>query len=157
MKNTRLLTHVLIIITSLTMVLGCEKKLNYSKLNNDNKSVQGEVLPSIENKFLIVNYWAGWCSPCRKEISELNNFYNLHKSQVAVLGVNLESINQNELVTVINDFEIKYPVINNDLIYEQLAITTEVYPTTYVIDHKGKLLKIFTGSVTSAQLADYLS
>lgn len=146
----------LIILSIVVILIGCERSISYSNINKNNQSVQGEKIDLLNKKFLVINYWASWCPPCRKEIPELNSFYELHQSQVLVIGVNLEKINQPDLLTAIDSFGIKYPVINNDLMHEKLGISTEVYPATYIVDQHGKLIKTFMGPVTTQQLANYL-
>ena len=43
-------------------------------LNNNNVS-----LSKYKNKWLLVNFWATWCAPCREEIPELNELANTNK------------------------------------------------------------------------------
>ncbi len=43
---------------------------------------------SFSSKATIVTFWARWCSPCRKELPELNEFYEAHKDKgLAVVAV----------------------------------------------------------------------
>jgi thiol-disulfide isomerase/thioredoxin len=44
-----------------------------------------------QGQWLIINYWAEWCAPCRKEIPELNELHHDGADAgVVVLGVNFD-------------------------------------------------------------------
>src|SRR3546814_7187463 len=52
----------------------------------------------LEGQWLVINYWAEWCAPCRTEIPELNALDKQLKSQSAsVLGVNFDGLRGSEL------------------------------------------------------------
>ena len=43
------------------------------------------------NNWIVINYWAEWCSPCRQEIPELNRLsVLLNETNVRVVGVNYD-------------------------------------------------------------------
>ena len=48
-------------------------------------------------KVLIINNWATWCAPCRKEIPELNELASHHNEKLMVVGVNFDG-SQDELL-----------------------------------------------------------
>ena len=62
-------------------------------------------------KYLVVNYWATWCAPCLKEIPVFVEFYNQHKDQVEILGLDYEPINLNAISKFIERFSINYQII----------------------------------------------
>ena len=65
-----------------------------------------------QDRWLVINYWAEWCGPCRHEIPELNA---LHRDRVAngmvVLGVNYDGIQPPKLNEVIERMQIDFPVL----------------------------------------------
>ena len=64
-------------------------------------------------KYMIVDFWASWCAPCRAEIPKLIDVYNKYKGDnFGVLGVALNDnpINSKKLI---NKMEIPYPQILN--------------------------------------------
>ena len=64
-----------------------------------------------KGKYLIVNFWATWCSPCLKEIPAFVTFYNNHSDQVEILGLNYEGMNVEAVNEFKERFDINYPII----------------------------------------------
>ena len=48
-------------------------------------------------KLVLINYWAVWCAPCRKEIPEFNELAAEHANQVTVLAVNFDGSQGDQL------------------------------------------------------------
>ncbi len=94
----------------------------------------------LTGRWLLINYWAEWCAPCREEIPELNELHDMRLDHgVEVFGVNYDDVRGQKLVDLIEAMNIRFPVLVEDPRarwgYEQPA----VLPTTVVIDPKGRL------------------
>jgi len=46
--------------------------------------------PDTQGKFILIDFWATWCGPCRKAIPELNEFQKTFKDQLIVIGISDE-------------------------------------------------------------------
>lgn len=46
--------------------------------------------PNTEDKFILVDFWATWCGPCKKAIPELNEFQKAFKEKLVVIGISDE-------------------------------------------------------------------
>jgi thiol-disulfide isomerase/thioredoxin len=46
--------------------------------------------PDITGKFVLIDFWATWCGPCRRSIPELNAFHEKYRDRLVVIGVSDE-------------------------------------------------------------------
>jgi thiol-disulfide isomerase/thioredoxin len=105
----------------------------------------------IEKHWLVINYWAEWCGPCRVEIPELNGLAEqLKDKQVTVLGVNFDNLQGEELKAASNALGIKFTVLAQDPAAQYDLPPSEALPVTYIIDDKGKLREQLLGEQTAA-------
>ena len=46
--------------------------------------------PDIKDKFVLIDFWATWCGPCRRSIPELNFFFQKYHDRLAIIGISDE-------------------------------------------------------------------
>src|SRR5262245_28876975 len=68
---------------------------------------------SLKGKVVVINFWATWCAPCKKEIPDLSKLYMQYKSKgVVVLGIlHQDNPSQADLLNFQSDYEMEYPVV----------------------------------------------
>lgn len=120
----------------------------------DFQDVEGNdvFLQDLNEKWLIVNYWATWCAPCRAEIPELNELSQEQKDKVNLIGVNFDQPSMSELPQQVKKMKIEFPVLRNDPSVKLGIDIPEVLPTTYVFAPGGKLVKVLVGPQTKEGL-----
>jgi len=103
-------------------------------------------------KVLVVNYWAAWCAPCRKEIPELNELDHQLSEQLDVIGVNYDGAIGEELTQEITKLGIEFDNLLQDprSIWRLDAVT--VLPETLIINSEGKLIHRLIGPQTRASI-----
>ncbi len=108
-------------------------------------------------KWLIINFWATWCTPCLKEMPELERFYQDNKARAEVWGVTFEDSEIDEIKHFISQLDITYPILG----YGQDPLTgygqVTVLPTTFIIDENGLFFHRFEGPISAQQITDIIS
>jgi len=115
-------------------------------------TVQRLNLPDYQGRWLVVNYWAEWCTPCIKEIPELNRLDQRY-AQVAVLGVDFDGNTGIELQSRVDKLGIAFPTLLEDPSTQLGIPKPSVLPTTLIIDPDGRLSNTLVGPQTLASLA----
>jgi peroxiredoxin len=102
-------------------------------------------LSDLRGKAVIVNFWATWCAPCRRELPQFVAAYDRYKGQgLVILGVNVQE-NRDTVRAEAQDFGIDYPLpidADGSVVdsYKLLGL-----PTTYFIDRQGIVRSVYRG------------
>lgn len=104
-------------------------------------------------KWVIVNFWATWCSPCLKELPDISAFVAAHKDKVAAIGLDFEDAEKDEIEQFLAKHPLSYPVAQVDIDNPpQDFEAPKGLPNTYVIAPDGHVAKAFTGPITTKDL-----
>ena len=118
---------------TLLILLGCQK--------NDIEVFNGPDtnLTSLNNNWVVINYWADWCAPCIKEIPELNEFAKENRD-LLVYTFNFDHLEEDDLAPIAKKFNIEVP----SLISHPRDIwgidTPPAVPATFFINPKGEVV-----------------
>lgn len=140
---TRRLAAIVTLIGSL-LLSGCGADLGPDQ---NGQQVASE---RIDKHWLVINYWAEWCGPCRTEIPELNALANQLKDQpVSVFGVNFDGLQGEDLKSAMGALGITFTVLVQDPAEHYDLPHNEALPVTYIIDDKGKVREQLLGEQTA--------
>ena len=104
-------------------------------------------------KWVIVNYWATWCSPCLKELPDISAYVTEHKDMVTAIGLAFEDSDKADIEKYLKAHPLSYPVAQVDVIEPPKDFDTpKGLPNTYVIAPDGHVAKAFMGPITSRDL-----
>ncbi|WP_457793129.1 TlpA family protein disulfide reductase [Pseudomonas syringae] len=111
----------------------------------------------IKGHWLVVNYWAEWCGPCRTEVPEFNALSEqLKDKKVTVLGVNFDNLQGDELKNAANALGIKFTVLAQNPAEQYSLPPSEALPVTYIIDDNGKMREQLLGEQSAATVIQKL-
>lgn len=114
----------------------------------DGKSVK---LSDFKGKVVILNFWATWCPPCRREIP---SFVSLQKEYgdkgLVIIGVSLDEKGPAAVKPFISKMGINYPVVMGDPKVAADYGGIAVVPTTFVIDRNGNVAAMHEGDAPRA-------
>lgn len=115
-------------------------------------------LSDLRGKYVLIDFWAAWCKPCRQENPNVVRLYDQYKSKgFEVFGVSLDRTRE-DWVKAIADDKLTWTHVS-DLLYFNSA-AAELYqiqaiPATYLIDPDGKIIGMdLRGPSLEAKLAE---
>jgi cytochrome c biogenesis protein CcmG/thiol:disulfide interchange protein DsbE len=104
--------------------------------------------------WLLINFWASWCDPCRAEAPLLEAFWRDQRGRdLTVLGVNLDDTTE-DATAFIREFGLTYPQLRDGdgrQWRDDYGMTG--FPESFLVDPEGRLAVIRRGPVTSDVLA----
>ena len=104
-------------------------------------------LASERGKWVIVNFWATWCSPCIGEMPALSKFVATHK-EVAAIGLAWDESDRKDILAFAKQHPVVYPLAQVDFDHPPASFDTpRVLPVTYLIAPDGALAATFTGPI----------
>ncbi len=120
------------------------------KLLNDEKIFNTEELS--KNNFTLINFWASWCAPCRKEHKHL---INLSKN-IKILGINVKD-NKSQANKFINKMGNPYYLIASDDDGKK-AVNFGVYglPETILVKKDLTIIKKYIGPINNQDVKKIL-
>jgi len=130
------------------------EKVRPFQLPNLENQLQG--LP--EGKVMLVNFWATWCPPCRKEVPSMVKLYNNLKDKgFEIVAVSVDR-GRSEVEQFVKDNDMNFTVLHdkNSEVAKQYGVFR--YPETFIIDKKGIVRQHLNGAVewTDSDYTAYL-
>lgn len=116
-------------------------------------------LADFKGKPLVLNFWATWCPPCRKEIPELVEIHNRYGARgVALVGVAVEEAARVPEFVKANGINYRIVVGRDKGIWllQTLGNKAAGLPYTVVLDRDGRIVFTKRGALTSERLEQVL-
>ena len=100
---------------------------------------------------VVVNFWASWCVPCKKEMPEFQAVADDLRGKVQFLGINEQDVRDRGLALVART-GVRYPSAFDPLGKMVRAYRLRGLPATAFVSAEGDLLDVHTGHLTDPDL-----
>jgi thiol-disulfide isomerase/thioredoxin len=105
-------------------------------------------------KSLVINFWATWCAPCRREIPLLNTLAGEWAAHdVAVVGIAVD--HRDKVLQFRDQFKIGYPLLIGEQdaldVAAKFGLASPAFPFTVFTDRRGEVVALFVGELHRPQ------
>ena len=115
-----------------------KEPLDIKELKFKDFNLNGVDLTNKKGNIMILNFWATWCVPCKKEMPSLSNLSKLYP-EIAIYPINLEKPNKDKTKNFFESLNIKNLNIYFDPEFKLVkSFNMRGVPTSILIDKKGK-------------------
>ena len=134
---------------------------------NLNNSVNNQLAPDISLELLsggtinladyrgkkpvVLDFWASWCPNCRRDMPNLNRYYDKYKDQIEVIGINLHE-NKNTVRDFISSQGINFPIALDPQSVAARKFGIQYTNTHFLIDKEGKLVRTIPGDIKESDI-----
>ncbi|WP_026859913.1 TlpA family protein disulfide reductase [Jeotgalicoccus psychrophilus] len=131
-------------------------------LNTESDAVINSKVPLNEiiqnNEVTVVNFFASWCEPCKRETPELNEYaMDTADSDVQIVGINIDDSVKNR-DEFLETYDVQYPVFE---LTDEAGMTEEfkisLMPTTFFIDSNGEVVRAYIGEIGPELITNYIN
>ncbi|TDM26954.1 TlpA family protein disulfide reductase [Macrococcoides caseolyticum] len=129
------------------------KRINKMSVTNM-KGQKKEVASLLKHDITIINMWASWCEPCKKEMPEFVTYGKEMPNHVGLIGFNVQDNPENR-DAFIDKYQPTYPMYILD---EATMKRYKIYniPTTIFVDKQGKVLKTYVGELNQQKIEEII-
>ena len=116
----------------------------------DDAVVQSE---DFKGKVVLVNFWATWCPPCRKEIPSLKILQDKYGDKgFSVLGISMDEGGRKHVKKFVDKLEVNYPIIIGKSKHARGFGGVMGIPVTFLVDREGIIVKRLDGYISEKVL-----
>ena len=124
-----------------------------SKINDGKITFTDSVytLSKMENKVILLNFWATWCGPCRLEIPDFNELYEKYNEKgLEILGISIQDTKE-QLQNFSSVYTIEYPLLYGSQIeIQKLSMDyggIYTIPVSILIGPENEILRFYPGAI----------
>jgi thiol-disulfide isomerase/thioredoxin len=148
-------------VSNVTPVVGVTPRTgqapNFSWKNSSGATVD---LDSFRGKTVLLNFWATWCGPCKRELPDLIALSKeMTGKDVAVIGVSTDrgATAVQDVSSFVTEHGIPYQIVVSSEELENAFGNIRAIPTTFIISPSGKIVQTIVGGRSKEQFAEMLA
>jgi peroxiredoxin len=143
-KMKKILCYLLLLSSSVVVaqeslmdtILPSEKANDFTLTTPDGQLIS---LSDYRGKYVLVNFWAHWCSPCIKEFPAMQKLYDeADKDNFEIIGIHAGSFNE-QAAEFVSHFKISFPIVV-DADTSLKGWDVPALPMTYLINPQGEMI-----------------
>jgi len=137
--NVRLLLLSLLLGTGLALA---EPAPDFTLKSDSGENIR---LAEQRGKVVMINFWASWCGPCRKEMPLLDELYQRYEpAGFTLFGVNVEQ-NPEAAQRFLEDVGVSFPILYDPESNVSQRYQVDAMPTTVMVDRDGQVRYVNRG------------
>ena len=110
-------------------------------------------LSDFDGQVRIVDFWATWCPPCRKEIPHFQALHEQYgENGLTIIGISLDQNGAEAVIPFGQKMKMTYTSVIGNPEVAQAYGGIQYIPTTFIIDKQGKIYKKYVGYTDMATL-----
>jgi cytochrome c biogenesis protein CcmG, thiol:disulfide interchange protein DsbE len=114
-------------------------------------------LSQLSGKWVLVNFSASWCIPCRQETPQLQTFSREHsqRGDAAVLGVAYDEGDIPNLTSFLRSSKATWSVVDDGQAVVEYGVSG--IPDSFLVDPRGTVVVEYLGGVTTKELDSFIA
>ena len=131
------LAVAVIVLTVVSALSQTKKAPDFNLVDLQGKKIS---LTSLKGNVVVLNFWASWCPPCKKEIPDFVKTYNENRDKgLVIVGVAVNS-DVKDVKELVKQYNITYPIAIDDGSASKAYGPITAVPTTFIIGKDGNLV-----------------
>jgi thiol-disulfide isomerase/thioredoxin len=102
---------------------------------------------SWRGRVAVVNFWATWCLPCRKELPALAALQRKYPTELVVVGVLQDGASPEFVRSFSRGLGVNYAIVQSRTEIERAFAEVMALPTTYIVDRDGRVVATHIGEI----------
>ncbi|MEK7286031.1 MAG: TlpA disulfide reductase family protein [Nitrospirota bacterium] len=104
-------------------------------------------LSSLRGKVVLINFWATWCGPCKKEMPSMETLYRSYKREdFEILAISIDTAGAQSVRDFVGQFGFTFPILLDTDFSVNQTYEARYVPTSVLVDRNGIIREHINGA-----------